>query len=433
MKLKNMVLFSFLCMFIVPAAIILSIRYSTTDKIYEGLIENRLNDALEANEKAAESVFEVSRGVMRVVAEAAGMNVPLTKTDAFNSILWQALQAGTYIDSIYISLEDGYHREVARVGDQRRKMDSMIPFRTKWSSGVIKSFKEFDGRKRKWKFKYYKKFPRMIAQGFQSALGYDVRLLKHYVGAKKTGRIFNSPPVMDPQTNTYIISIGIPIIEKKKFVGFVGANISLASIDEFLNKNKASQNSTTFILGNNDQAFKGLSSVTRARIFSLDDSLTISNIIEARTKGSKRRLKLESSNGNVYHVSSSLLSSNVSKELELIIVAPDSDFFATLQKYNQNVWLASCLVVVVGAVVIYLFSGWLASRIQKVTFALKRTKDRTSMLQISGVGSPREVVDFQIASSELHRELISLVDDEKEDGDTLCIVCGTKRFEKKSL
>ena len=76
MKLKNMVLFSFLCMFIVPAAIILSIRYSTTDKIYEGLIENRLNDALEANEKAAESVFEVSRGVMRVVAEAAGMNVP---------------------------------------------------------------------------------------------------------------------------------------------------------------------------------------------------------------------------------------------------------------------------------------------------------------------------------------------------------------------
>ena len=59
----------------------------------------------------------------------------------------------------------------------------------------------------------------MIAQGFQSALGYDVRLLKHYVGAKKTGRIFNSPPVMDPQTNTHIISIGIPIIEKKKFVG----------------------------------------------------------------------------------------------------------------------------------------------------------------------------------------------------------------------
>jgi adenylate cyclase len=52
------------------------------------------------------------------------------------------------IDAAYVSFEDGYHRVVTRIDDDRRRSDPKIPATANWHSSFIDDFSAGESRKR---------------------------------------------------------------------------------------------------------------------------------------------------------------------------------------------------------------------------------------------------------------------------------------------
>ena len=55
-------------------------------------------------------------------------------------MLYQALTSAPQIDAAYVSFEDGYHRVVTRIDDDRRRSDPKIPPTANWHSSYIDGF-----------------------------------------------------------------------------------------------------------------------------------------------------------------------------------------------------------------------------------------------------------------------------------------------------
>src|SRR5208282_6555127 len=62
------------------------------------------------------------------------------RTEQSNDLLYRALTSAADIDAVYVSFEDGYHRVVTRIDDDRRRSDPTIPATANWHSSYIDDF-----------------------------------------------------------------------------------------------------------------------------------------------------------------------------------------------------------------------------------------------------------------------------------------------------
>ena len=144
-SIRYLALFGFLATFLIPALVIINLRVFLTEKVFVQLINTQLNEALESNEQSIAGIFRTAGAVSAVVAEAAAANIDDVRLESFNAVLWTAMQSSNYIDSIYVALSDGYYRSFNRIDIERAWSAQGMPMKTKWSSGVIKSFKDSVG------------------------------------------------------------------------------------------------------------------------------------------------------------------------------------------------------------------------------------------------------------------------------------------------
>jgi adenylate cyclase len=63
-------------------------------------------------------------------------------------LLYRALTSAEQIDAVYVSFEDGYHRVVTRMDDNRRRSDPRIPRSANWHSSYIDDFSAGTNRRR---------------------------------------------------------------------------------------------------------------------------------------------------------------------------------------------------------------------------------------------------------------------------------------------
>ena len=100
-----------------------------------------LNDAVAQTSQAGiertENLIENTESPLRFLAELASADPGYFRTEQSNDLLYRALTSAAHIDAIYVSFEDGYHRVVTRIDEDRRRADPRIPATANWHASYI--------------------------------------------------------------------------------------------------------------------------------------------------------------------------------------------------------------------------------------------------------------------------------------------------------
>jgi adenylate cyclase len=121
----------------------------------------------------ASNPLEPVAATIRLVAEMAGARPEFFRTEESRNTLYEALISAPQIDAVYTSFDDGYHRVVTRIDEDRRRSDPRIPPRANWHSSYIDDYASGAHRARHRKF--FEKWPEPIG-GYTEESKADVRL-----------------------------------------------------------------------------------------------------------------------------------------------------------------------------------------------------------------------------------------------------------------
>src|SRR4030095_10291134 len=109
-----------------------------------------LNDAVAQTSQAAlertENLIESTESPLRFLAEVAAADPGYFRPEPSRDLLYRVLTSAAHIDAAYVSFEDGYHRVVTRIDEDRRRSDPAIPATANWHSSYIDA--ATDGLKR---------------------------------------------------------------------------------------------------------------------------------------------------------------------------------------------------------------------------------------------------------------------------------------------
>jgi adenylate cyclase len=99
-------------------------------------VDRTRDDAVEMSKNLIEPVG----GTLRLVARAEEATPGFFRSDESANFLYEALVSAPQIDAVYASFENGYHRVVTRIDDDRRRSDPRIPANANWHMSFIDDF-----------------------------------------------------------------------------------------------------------------------------------------------------------------------------------------------------------------------------------------------------------------------------------------------------
>jgi adenylate cyclase len=192
----------------------------------------------------AEDFINPIANTLRLIAGMAAADPALFRTEESRELLYRAVTSSEQIDAVYASFEDGYHRVVTRIDDDRRRSDPQIPAAANWHSSYIDAFSAGENRRRHRTF--FDTWPHVVDE-YSVPTKLDERSLPEYQAAKKTGSLAYAEPRINPDTGYPVISLMFPIARNGEFLGCIGANVTLDLLSRFLERYRVSLNSITVI------------------------------------------------------------------------------------------------------------------------------------------------------------------------------------------
>src|SRR5713226_6783675 len=153
----------------------------------------------------AQNLINPVATALRLLSGAAVSDPALFRTEQSRELLYRALTSAEQIDAVYMSFEDGYHRVVTRVDDDRRRSDPKIPPTANWHSSFIDDFSAGKNRRRHRTF--FDTWPHVVTT-YEVETTVDIRVLPHYVAAKATGSLAVTEPSINPDTGFPVIFLG---------------------------------------------------------------------------------------------------------------------------------------------------------------------------------------------------------------------------------
>jgi ABC-type nitrate/sulfonate/bicarbonate transport system substrate-binding protein len=328
-----------------------------------------LNDAVAQTSRASvertQDLIENTESPLRFLAELASADPEYFRTEQSNNLLYRALTSGTYIDAAYVSFEDGYHRVVTRIDEDRRLADSKIPATANWHASYIDAITYALSRVRHRKF--FDIWPNQIGK-YDVGTDTDIRRLPGYQSAKTTRTLAVTEPSINPDTGFPIISLRIPIFGGVEFLGCASANITVDVLSRFLDKHRASARSTTFVADRSNGkiiAFpdkrKGVrienGTLKIATLADIDDpDVREAHHQHART-GTDRFTFQSPTNGEGLIAAFANFPGGFGQPWQVITLTPIDDFVGTLKKTNRLM-----MVVIIGLTMVQLFFIFFASR-----------------------------------------------------------------------
>src|SRR6202011_1642822 len=187
-----------------------------------------LNDAVAQSSHAAvertENLIENTESPLRFLAEVAADDPGYFRTEASRDLLYRVLTSAAHIDAIYVSFEDGYHRVVTRIDEDRRRADPKIPAAANWHASYIDAITFALSRIRHRKF--FDIWPHEVGH-YDVATVTDIRSLPGYRAAQMTRTLAVTDPSINPDTGFPIISLRVPIFHGVEFIGCTSANITV--------------------------------------------------------------------------------------------------------------------------------------------------------------------------------------------------------------
>jgi class 3 adenylate cyclase len=373
-------------------------------------INATLNDVVTKTKQVsiedAENLINPVAATLRLLAAAAAEDPKEFRSDASRDMLYQALTSAPQIDAAFVSFEDGFHRVVTRMDDDRRRSDPKIPVSANWHSSYIDAFA---GRPRRIRHRtFYDTWPHVVGTYDVETIE-DVRALAGYQAAKASRSLIVEGPWPNPDTGYPVITLRYPI-KDETFIGCASANITLDVLSGFLTTHRASSHSTTVIANPTNGtiiAYPDPKKTVRRESNRLElttlDTIADDNVREANRLHSKTNSGdfFFSSPQNGEEISSSFtrVPGNFGQPWEIIILTPTNDFVGTLKRTNRQMIVLIAALTGVELLLIYFFARRLSRPIEDISQELRSVEDLTFSHAAVPSSKIKEIRELQTALS----------------------------------
>ena len=171
----------FVCLTIPVLIFILLYNYHTNAASIAATLRDNVARTNQASIENTENFIQPIAGALRLLAAAAANDSEFLSHRAEPGFPYRALTAAPQIDAAYVSFEDGYHRVVTRIDDDRRRSDPLIPPSANWHSSYIDDFSAGENRGRHRTF--FDIWPRVVGQ-YSAPSTLDIRTLAGLCGGE---------------------------------------------------------------------------------------------------------------------------------------------------------------------------------------------------------------------------------------------------------
>jgi class 3 adenylate cyclase/ABC-type nitrate/sulfonate/bicarbonate transport system substrate-binding protein len=378
-----------------------------------------LNEAVAQTSRAGvertQDLIENTESPLRFLAELAAADPGYFRTEQSRDLLYRALTSAAYIDAAYVSFEDGYHRVVTRIDEDRRRADPRIPAIANWHSSYIDAITFALMRVRHRTF--FDIWPNEVGK-YNVATDSDIRTLPGYQAAKTTRTLAVTEPSVNPDTGFPIISLRIPIFRGVEFLGCASANITVDVLSHFLDKNRASAGSITFVADRNNGkiiAFpdkqKGVrienGALKIATLADIDDpAVREAHRQHART-GSDRFVFQSPANGEDFIAAFASFPGGFGQPWQVVTLTPIDDFVGTLKATNRLMMVVIIVLTMVELFFIYFASSRLSRPVENVSRQLQAIESLNFDTPARPPSNIQEIAKLESAASLLRTSLKS--------------------------
>lgn len=368
---------------------------------------------------STENVEAVIGGVgatLRLLAVVVAADPAFFRTERSRDVLFRVLTTADEIDAAFVSFEDGYHRVVTRIDDDRRRSDIRIPRTANWHSSFIDDFSFGEGRRRHRTF--FDTWGHVVGE-YDVPTAIDYRTITGYPVAKQSGALAVTEPEVNSDTGYPIIIVRFPIYHDGAFIGTAAASITLDVLSRFLATHRASPHSVTIIADpTNGNVIAASDRQKSVRV--LDGKLEVArldNIDDADARAAYR-LQRQTKDDNFLFRSpkeGSELSASFARfpvsfghQWEAVILTPTDDFIGELKKTNQRIVVIIVALSAAELFLIYFLSRQLSRPIESISQELKSVETMSFEQQpTSRLSTVREIAQLQSAASLLRNSLQS--------------------------
>jgi class 3 adenylate cyclase/ABC-type nitrate/sulfonate/bicarbonate transport system substrate-binding protein len=378
-----------------------------------------LNDAVAqtslAGVERTENLIDSTETPLRFLAEVAAADPGYFRTEQSNDLLYRALTSASHIDAVYVSFEDGYHRVVTRIDEDRRRSDPRIPAAANWHASYIDAITFALSRVRHRKF--FDVWPHLIG-GHDVATDLDIRTLPGYLTAKTTRTLAMTEPAINPDTGFPILSLRVPIFHGVDFIGRASANITMNVLSRFLDQHRASVRSTTLIADRSNGkiiAFPNEQKGVRAENGKLKIA-TLANIDDPDVREASRQhagadtdsLVFRSpANGEDLIAAFANFPDGFGQPWQVITLTPIDDFVGTLKATNRLIMVVIVILTMIELFFIYFASTRLSRPVEHVAEQLQAIESLRFDVPTTRPSNIREIARLESAASLLRTSLKS--------------------------
>jgi class 3 adenylate cyclase len=361
---------------VLPAlGVIIAFSYYANDRTLREMSQGFMDRARDAAVESIQTLLDPVVSSLRVVAAVEASEPGYFRQDRSSEVLYRALLTADHVDAVYTSFEDGYHRVVTRIDDDRRRSDPKIPRAAKWHMSWIDAFDPTASASRVRHRTFYETWPIPIDK-YDVIQTSDVRTMPQYREARRRHDVAVSNPQINPDTGAPIIAVGYPIERDGLVVGVVTANITLGVLSQFLDAHKASPHSVTAIASKLGMAIahpdpaktvrRSQGGLQVAKVQELDDPAVVAAVQERERLG-QDRFTFTGPGGAEYAALFSSVPSAAAWQWEVMVVAPTDDFVGALKRTSELLILVMLGVALIESALIYYMARLISRPIERVS------------------------------------------------------------------
>jgi class 3 adenylate cyclase/ABC-type nitrate/sulfonate/bicarbonate transport system substrate-binding protein len=378
-----------------------------------------LNDAVAQTSRTGvertQDLIETTESPLRFLVELAAADPGYFRTEQSRDLLYRALTSAAHIDAAYVSFEDGYHRVVTRIDEDRRRADPKIPAIANWHSSYIDASTHSLLRVRHRTF--FDVWPNEVGK-YDVATETDMRALPGYQLAKTTRSPVVTEPSINPDTGFPVIALRIPIFSGVEFLGCASAQITVDVLSRFLERNRASAGSTTFVADRNNGriiAFPDKKKGVRiengvlkiATMADIDDPVVREAHRERVRTGAERFVFQSPINGEDLVAAFANLPGGFGQPWQVVTLTPIDDFVGTLKRTNRLMMALIIALTMIELFLIYIASSRLSRPVENVSRQLQAIESLNFDTPAGRPSNIQEIAKLEAAASLLRTSLKS--------------------------
>ncbi|MBV9129220.1 MAG: ABC transporter substrate-binding protein, partial [Verrucomicrobia bacterium] len=382
------------------------------------MIATLQDDVAKTRRASIENVESMVHGVaatLRVLAEMVADEPDFFHTEKSREVLFRTLTSAEEIDAAFVSFEDGYHRVVTRIDDDRRRSDPKIPATANWHSSFIDDFSAGQSRSRHRTF--FDTWGHVVGE-YSVATTIDYRSTAGYPAAKESGTTIVTEPQINPDTGFPIILVRVPFFHDGLFIGAVGATVTPSVFSRFLASHRASPHSKTIIADPTDGQIIAVSEKEKAVQVS-DGKLQVATLQDFADDDVREAYRLQTetgqdnflfgSPGDGQELSASFarFPESFGRPWEAVIVTPTNDFIGDLKATNRQIVIIIIALSAAELFLIYLMSRRLSRPIESISQDLKAVENLSFELPSTRPSNVQEIAQLQSATTLLRNSLKS--------------------------